>query len=309
MAFNFGDDDWSTDEEDESIGLEYNRLETRTHSSFSYKCGRVEVGGYEEGGESMRVAVEFDDAFPGGVEPMVFCQMEGEDGTDYPDVFGCTIVGSSAEGFSVNCGRGGPEKNWGQNCGMNWIAIDASENNPMISCMQVDVGECGGGSVEATVEFPMPLAKGQKPFIMATCFGEDYTDSFAVTLKKVTRRSASFRIARLGDTEHGQGWGQNVRLNVCYFMQGLFPTMRVHIGASDENFLKVEEISWGAHLRRKPITFAMVQHSSDTQEGFGDSFIATVTNVQRDNFQLNVMRADEPGGWGMETRAVVALIL
>lgn len=308
MAFNFGDTTWSSDEEEsEEYAEDYNRLEASTHSTFSYQCGRVTVGSHEGDAESMRVDVEYDRPFPDDVTPMVFCQMEGEDGTDWDDVFGCTIVATSNEGFSVNVGRGGPEKSWGQQIGLNWIAVEAS-NNPMICCMQVDAGACDeGGTVHVDVQFPLPLSKGQRPFMLATCFGEDYPDSFAVTLKKITRHRASFNVARI--LEHGSTWGQNVRLNVCYFMQGLFPTFRIDVGSSEENHIKIEGIEWGAPLRRQPIPFVMIQHPPETGPGYMDSFISSITNITKHDFQLNVMRCDSDGGWGMEARALVALIL
>lgn len=295
-----------TDEEDESehneFGYDY---EAQTHSHFTMQSGRAEVGRNDEGGESKRVSVGFEMAFSeDGPVPMVFVQVEGEIGSSHVDVLAATIVETRHDGFEVNVGRPG-KRAWGQNVVLNYIAIIAVDH-PMVSTIDVQVGRCEGGSRTCEVVFDAPLPMGQSPFLMATVVGEDHPDCFSVTLKKLTRHNASFTVSRI--REHGAGWGQVVRLNICYFAQGLFPTFRVDVGNSEENRLVIEDLPWGMQLRRRPLPFVMVQHPNGASPDWGDSFVTTITNVQRDTMQMNVMRTDRNAGWGMQARAVIALV-
>lgn len=297
------DDPWSSSEE-ESESYEF---EADTYSKLKFIAGRQEIGGSDQGAESERYTVEFEEgSFHDDDDVIVLAQVEAEEGRTYNDVFGTTVIEQSPQGFSCNVGRGGDNKTWGQNATLNWVAVCA-RNNPLVQTFEADVGSNeDGGSCQVEVKFDAPLAKGMRPFLLATCKGEDYQDSFACTLKKITRHRATFNVARIG--EHGQGWGQPLTLNVLMFAQGVFPTMRVDVGSSDDNMLTVEEIEFGGRLRRRPIPLVMVQHPSDGQDGWGDSFLSSIANVTRESFQLNVMRMDTDSGWGMNARVVVAMI-
>jgi len=307
MAFRFSEE-WTDSEESESIGLEYD-FESEMHSYNEFQSGRVTVGDHQEEAESKRVSVAFSKEFnPDGPVPTIFCQAEGELGQTYPDVFGCTVVEVRHDGFEVNVGRCGNCKSWGQQVGLNYIAI-ISIGHPTMTVMQHDVGpNHDATAVHAEVRFPMPLARGAMPFIMATCVGDDHPDAFAVTLKKLTRRGATFNVSRTKD--YGDGWGQNVRLNICYFAQGVFPCIRVHVGNSDDNSMVLENdaVDYGTSFRRRPLPFVMAQYQNDHDPSWGDCYCVTVANVQRESCQLNVMRADDENGWGQQARAVICLI-
>jgi len=282
-------------------------VEAKLHSTFTMQSGRVDVGNHEEDAESMRVSVEYDQAFSeDGPLPMVFVQAEGELGMTYGDVFGCTVVEQRHDGFEVNVGRHGETKSWGQTVGLNYIAVVAVKH-PLVQTVQLSAGsQDDEGSVTVDYRFPMPIPKGCAPFVMATCVGDDYPDAFSVTLKALTRHKCRFAIARLRCP--GEGWGQDVRLNVCCFNQGLFPCVRVPIGNSGDNCMVVEDVQWPIALRRRPLPFAMAMHPPDADPNYGDSFVVTVANVMTRSCQLNVGRGDSDGGWGMELRAVIALI-
>jgi len=298
------DDPWSSSEE-ESEEYEY---EAESFSKMKFCAGRIDVGSHDEENESMRIEVEFEEgSFNDGDDVMVFCQVEAELGATYDDVFGVTVIDNNSQGFTANVGRGGHCKSWGQNAVLNWVAVCA-RNNPMVQTLQAHVGSNNdGGPQQVEVRFEQPLAKGMRPFIMATCFADDYPDSFACTLKKVTRHRATFNVARIN--EHGCGWGQDqLYLNVLFFAQGVFPTYRFDVGSSDENHIVLEDNEWGISMRRRPIPLCMIQHPSDGDDSWGDAFITSIANVQRHSFQLNVMRMDADCGWGMNARCVVALI-
>jgi len=298
------DDPWSSSEE-ESESYEF---EADTYSKLKFVAGRQEIGGSDEGGESTRIFVEFEaGSFNDDDEVIVLAQVEAEEGQTWTDVYGTTVVDQNPEGFAVNVGRGGDNKTWGQNAVLNWVAVCA-RNNPLVQTFEAHVGKnSDGGSCQVEVKFDAPLAKGMRPFLMATCKGEDYSDSFACTLKKVTRHRATFNVARIN--EHGQGWGQDgLTLNVLMFAQGVFPTLRVDVGGSDDNTMTVEDLEFGGKLRRRPIPLVMIQHPSDAQDGWGDAFLSSIANVTRETFQLNMMRMDQNSGWGMNARVMVALI-
>merc|ERR1719428_399610 len=94
-------------------------------TTMNYQTGRVEVGGKDEDGEeSMRLHVDFNTPFP--ETPVVFVCPEGEEGMEYADVFGVTVIADSMDenGFDVNVGRMAKSENngWGQNLQLNWMA-------------------------------------------------------------------------------------------------------------------------------------------------------------------------------------------
>jgi len=299
----FGEYEASDNEFDDDLEFE------PVHNSYNLRQqGRQTIGEYEGDEESERYFVEFPMKFPDGVIPHVFCQAEGELDREYGDVFCATVIHGTVteEGFSVNVGRVGPTRSWGQQLILNWVAIVS--NNPMMQVYQVDAGHCPHGhkSIEVECQHPKALPAGMRPCVFATAVGGNHPDSFCVTVKKVNRQRVKFTVARGTNNR----WGQNVKLNVLVCVDGFMPTLKLELGSGDNGINKYEGLAFGFDLPARPIPLVMCQMQSDAQDHWKDCFACNPANVQHGHLQLNVARADNYfHSWGQQIRAHILLFL
>lgn len=286
-----------TDEEDEV------EVEVRPSSHLFYQSGRIEVGGFDGDSESMRVNVEFVNHFPEGMAPYIFVQGEGQENMTYPDVFACTVIGPSVTnaGFQCNVARVGPDRGWGQNLVLNWVAMHA--DTPLIQTYQVEIGDNNGGPVVNThFNHPHGMASGLRPYVFTCPVGDDYPDSFVTTVKRMTSRGVHLGTTRVID----HGWGQNLRMNVMCISEGAMPTLTLELGNGD-SWNKVMNGQWGCNLPQKPVALSTVCHMSGAAPEWQDTVACCVANVQQHGFQINLGRADLLGGWGQNLRANIVI--
>lgn len=287
---------WTDDEEDVEV-------EVRPSSVLFYQSGRVEIGGFDGSAESMRVSVEFANQFPEGMMPYIFVQAEGQEDMDYPDVFACTVIGPTVShaGFECNVGRIGPNRDWGQNLILNWVAMHAE--TPLIQTYQIEIGSCDGGVVNTYFQHPYGMARGLRPYVFTCPVGDDYPDSFVTTIKRSTSHGVNLGTTRVIDN----GWGQNLRMNVMCVSEGAMPTLSLELGNAD-SWNKVMNGAWGCQLPQKPVALSMICHQSGAAPEWQDTVACCVANVQPHGFQINLGRADVAGaGWGQNLRANIVI--
>jgi len=287
-----------TDEEDEV------EVEVKPSSVLFYQSGRVEIGSFDGDSESLRVNVEFANQFPEGMVPYIFVQGEGEENQTYPDCFACTVIGPtvSNEGFECNVGRVGPDRGWGQNLILNWVAMYA--DTPLIQTYQIEVGDNGGAPCVVTdFNHPHGMAQGLRPYIFTCPVGADYPDSFVTTIKRSTSRNVSLSTTRIIEA----GWGQNLRMNVMCVSEGAMPTLSLDMGVGDSGWNKVMSGQWGCNLPQKPVALTQTCHQSGAAPEWQDTVASCVANVQQHGFQINLGRSDFPGGWGQNMRVNIVI--
>lgn len=290
----FAGGEWTSSSECSSVEVEQRELTT-----MSYQTGRVEVGGKgSDGEESMRMSVEFNSPFP--ETPVVFVCPEGEPGMEYADVFGVTVIEDTVtcEGFDVNIGRMAKQETdgWGQNLQLNWLAIDS--NSPLVQTCVADVGgkDEDGESVSVKVRFPQQFPRGTRPVIYATCYGEDYPDTFAVCVQKSSRKNCTLNICR----GIGGGWGQN--LKVAVLATTMFPFCKVDCGpGGGERDVAFADLSFPGEFYSRPTIFAIGYHEKGSE--YGDAFVCSPANVTNSSFQLNLQRGRmDVNNWGQNMR-------
>jgi len=290
----FAGGEWTDSSECSSQDCEQSDLTT-----MNYQTGRVEVGGKEEDGEeSMRVHVDFNSSFP--ETPKVFVCPEGEVDQDYGDVFGVTVIEDSVteDGFDVNVGRMAKQEcnGWGQNLQLNWLAVVS--NSPLVQVVVAEVGgkDEDGESVTVKVRFPQQFPRGCRPVIYATCYGEDYPDTFAVCVQKNSRKNVSLNICR----GIGGGWGQN--LKVCVLATTMFPFCKVDCGPGDgERDVRFPDLNFPGEFYTRPTVFAIGYHEQGSE--YPDAFVCSPANVTRSTFQMNLQRGNpDDNGWGQNMR-------
>jgi len=296
------DNPWTDSEDEEEWGdeeaVEYE--ESAGHSMRLQQAGRCVIGPNEEDeSESVRFGVDFTTSFPDGMVPKIFCQVEGQSGTSYGDVFGCTVVEATESGFQVNVGRGGDCRTWGQHLTLAWVALVAYDDTTLI-VEELEVGSSDEKMMIVHYEFPQRLPRGQRPICFATCVGDDYPDSFSVTLQRVSSKRASFVVNRLV----GDDWGQNLRLNILATTVNVLPAM-VHEFGPAESSQHMVDLDYGFHAHRPPICLTMLQHQSGSD--YPDAFLTCTTNMRRNACQVNVMRMDCDEGWGQNLRVQMIL--
>jgi hypothetical protein len=283
--------DTSDSSDDEPEGL----------SQMVYQTGRVPVGNNDDEVESIRVQVEFEWAFRD--PPVVICSVEGQEDTDHPDCFGCTVVNVSEGGCEVNVGRCHKEVlSWGQNITLNWCAV-ISKDTELLQAKTVEAGQKGDedeDSMEVKIKFKTSFPKETIPKVICTAYGEDHPDCFSCTLRRVTRKHAFVRIARTNPNY--KSWGQNLQLN--YIATTCFPSEVIEVGSkdSDDNSLTIPDIQFPGKFKKKPTVFIVTHHQSGSE--YPDTFAVCSTNVQKESFQMNISRihVDEVN-WGMNLRA------
>jgi len=271
-----------------------------------YQTGRVAVGAKEDEEESMRVQVVFDSPFP--EPPVVICNVEGQEDTDWPDCFGCTVIATTEEGCEVNVGRCHKEVlSWGQELKLNWCAI-YSKDTELLQAGTVEAGAKEGedeDSLEVVIKFKTAFPKGTKPVVICTAFGEDYPDCFSCTLRRVTRKHAFVRVARTNPQY--KSWGQTLQIN--YVATLCFPSAVIEVGPKDseDNSLTIPDITFPGKYKKKPTIFIVTHHESGSE--YPDTFAVCSTNVQKESFQMNISRIHaEEVNWGMNLRADYVII-
>lgn len=279
--------------------------ECGNQSDCMYQSGRVEVGSKDEDGEeSKRIRVDFSWPFP--ETPTIVCCAEGECGTDYGDAFSITVVNPSEGGFEANVGRQHLEANgWGQNAQLNWFAV-LRRDTELIQSGTEEVGDNNDDeqSKVIKVKFFPAFPKDSKPAVMATAFGDDFPDAFSCCVRRVTRKSAEIVVARTN--QRCKSWGQNLRVN--WVATTVFPSMRIHTGSYDgDEDARKQWVEFPGKYKRTPMVFAVPQHEEGSE--FPDCMCATVTNCNKEGFQLNVARVHEDTrGWGQDLRGYAIVI-
>jgi len=290
----FAGGEWTDSSSCSSRDVEQSELTT-----MGYQTGRVEVGGKDEDGEeSMRVHVDFNERFP--QPPVVFLCPEGEVGADYADVFGVTVIGDSVteEGFDCNVGRmaKGECDGWGQNLQLNWLAIHST--SPLVQTMVVDVGDKDNDdeSVTVKVRYDQQFPRGTRPVIYATCYGDDYPDTFAVCVQKSSRKNVSLNICR----GIGGGWGQ--QLKVAVLATTMFPHCKIDCGQGEgDRDVAFPELNFPGEFYTRPTIFAMGYHQQGSD--YPDAFVCSPANVTNSNFQMNLQRGNpDENSWGQMMR-------
>lgn len=273
---------------------------------MSYQTGRVEVGGKDEDGEeSMRFHVDFNNPFP--EPPVVFLCPEGEEGADYADVFGVTVIEESVteEGFDCNVGRMAKQENdgWGQNLQLNWMAMVSTSKLAQVQL--VDVGakdDEEAESVSVKVRFRCPFPRGCRPVVFATCYGQDYPDTFAVCVQKNSRKNVTLNICR----GIGGGWGQD--LKVAVFATTMLPYVKCDVGSGEgDRDVAMPDLNFPASFATRPTIFTIAWHENGSD--YPDAFVCSPANVTREGFQLNCQRGNpEENGWGQNLRVQAILM-
>lgn len=291
----FAGGEWTSSSDCSSVDVEQQELTT-----MMYQTGRVEVGGKDDDGEeSMRMHVDFSTPFP-GEPPVVFLCPEGEQGMEYNDVFGVTVIGDSVtnEGFDCNVGRMAKQETtgWGQNLQLNWLAIDS--NSPLVQTCVADVGgkDDEGESVTVKVRYGQQFPRGTRPVIFATAYGEDYPDTFACCVQKNSRKNVSLNICR----GIGGGWGQN--LKVAVLATTMFPFCKVDCGPGDDSMcVAFPDLQFPGEFYTRPTIFAIGYHEKGSN--YGDAFVCSPANVTNSSFQMNLQRGNpECNSWGQNMR-------
>lgn len=289
----------------DSSSCSSDEMEQEELTTMNYQTGRVEVGGKDEDGEeSMRLHVEFNTAFP--EPPVVFVCPEGEQGQEYADVFGCTVIGDSVteEGFDVNIGRmaKGDNDGWGQNLQLNWMAINSTSKLAQTRVVEVGSKDDDEESISVRVRFKCPFPRGCRPVIFATCYGEDYPDTFAVCVQKNSRKNCTLNICR----GIGGGWGQNLR--VAVFATTMFPYVKCSVGPGEgDRDVGIPDLEFPATFATRPTIFTAAWHVNGSD--YPDAFVCSPANVTRSGFQLNVQRGNmDENGWGQDLRVQAILM-
>jgi len=291
----FAGGEWTSSSECSSVEVEQRELTT-----MFYQTGRVEVGGKDDDGEeSMRFHVDFSSPFP-GEPPVVFLCPEGEQGQDYADVFGVTVIGDTVtnEGFDCNIGRMAKRENtgWGQNLQLNWLAVDS--NSPLVQAEVIDVGPKDNDDESVTVKhrYGQQFPRGTRPVVYATCYGQDYPDTFAVCIQKNSRKNVSMNICR----GIGGGWGQDLR--VAVLATTMFPFCKVDCGpGDDERDVAFPDLNFPGEFYQRPTIFAIGYHEKGSD--YPDAFVCSPANVTTSSFQMNLQRGNpENNGWGQNMR-------